>query len=104
VTVRRVDFTLAVEKLGLLIYTQDRPAEGDVVKLASASLDHCLIPLFLPFQRQFAPLGKLSNQKAGWTKGKHNKGSGVMGGNGALNFSLPGASEKGQSGPRRTAF
>lgn len=98
-TVRRVDFTPAVERWGLLTYTQGRPAESNAVKCAWFPVPpsgHCLISLFLPFQLQFALLGELHNQRAGWTKGKHNKGSGLMGGNGALNPALRWVAVKGQ--------
>lgn len=102
-TVRRVDFTLAVERWGLLTYTQGRPAESNAVKRAWFPVlpsGHCLIPLFLLHQLQFALLGEGGNQRAGWTKGKHDKESGVMGGNGALNAALRWAEVKGQRGPK----
>lgn len=81
--VRRVGFTLAVERWGLLTYTQGRPAESNAVKRAwfpALPSGHCLSPLFLRHQLQFALLGEGGHQRAGWTKRKHNKGSGVMGG------------------------
>lgn len=90
-TVRGVDFAVLVERWGLLAYTEGRLAESNAVKCAWFPVPpsgHCLISLFLPFQLQFAPLGELHNQRAGWTKGKHHKGLGLIGGNGALNPAL----------------
>lgn len=60
-TVRRVGFTQAVERWGLLTYTQGRSAESNVVKHAWFPVlpsGPCLIPLFLPHQLQFALLGE----------------------------------------------
>lgn len=54
VTVRRVGFTLAAERWGLLTYTPGRPAESNAVKRAWFPVlpsGHCLIPLFHPSSR-----------------------------------------------------
>lgn len=77
--VRRVDFTGAVERRGLPT-DRGRAASKAVGRLApTASIWTLPDPTVPSYQLRFALLGELGNQGAGWTEGKPNKESGVMG-------------------------